>query len=354
MLVLKNLTIFAIMKAFLFLSLIIIPSFFWAQPPNDNCVNATLLCGEQSLTANNNDASVSACPNCEDGSSVTGNFCFALDNTTWFMFNTNASGGDVLVNFLNINCINDPTYDNKLQAVIINASTPCDESSYTAVSNCETGSNTDFSLTAPNLLPNTTYYILVDGDLTGTGITNPAECFFEVVTSGVGVEILVDAGPDEEIEPESSTVLNGNAPNGFEWAPPNFLSNTTILDPTSTPEQTITYFLNYTAADGCLYQDDVTIVVSEPISIPNTITPNEDGINDTWNIGRIDNYPNAEVNVHNRWGQIVFNIIGYTNSRRWDGTNNGSRLPSGTYFYSIDLKTGNDNDVFIGPITLIH
>ncbi len=342
------------MKVLFFLSLTFITTLFWAQPPNDNCVNATRLCDEQPLTANNNGATVTACPNCEDGSSIAGNFCFSLENTTWFMFNTNSVGGDVSINFTNINCTDDPTYDNKLQAVVLNASIPCNESSYIAVSNCETGSNTDFSLTAPNLPPNTTYYILVDGDLSNTGATNPAECFFEITTSGVGVEILVDAGPDQEIEPESSTVLNGNAPNNFEWTPPNFLSNTTILDPTSSPEQTITYFLNYTATDGCLYQDDVTIVVSEPISIPNTITPNEDGINDTWKIGRIDNYPGAEINVYDRWGQIVFSIIGYTDARRWDGTNNGSKLPSGTYFYSIDLKTGSDNDIFIGPITIIH
>lgn len=325
-----------------------------AQPPNDDCINATVLCGNQSILANNTNATISACPGCSDASSPSGNFCFALDNTTWFSFTTNNTGGDVNVDFSNINCNNDPTYDNELQAVVVKAITPCDESTYSAVSNCIVNSSNNFSLTAPNLAPNTTYYVLVDGDLNGAGIINAAECFFNIITTGQGVSNPVDAGEDIAIETGESTTLNGTAPTGFQWTPPNYLSNTVILTPSSTPNESITYFLSYTALDGCTYQDDVIVTIFEPISIPNTITPNNDGSNDTWKIGRIDNYPGAEVLVYDRWGQVVFNTIGYTNSRRWDGTNNGNRLPSGTYFYTIDLKSGDKKNIFVGPITIIH
>ncbi|MCT4582404.1 MAG: gliding motility-associated C-terminal domain-containing protein [Flavobacteriales bacterium] len=327
---------------------------FYTQAANDNCSSATILCGNQTTLANNVGATVSACSGCSDGSSNNGNFCFALDNTTWFTFTTNDNGGDASVNFSNINCTNDPAYDNELQAVIIEATTPCDESSYTAVSNCVSNSSSDFSLSATNLTPNTTYYVLVDGDLNGTGITNPAECYFNITTTGSAVTYTIDAGPDVSIETGESTTLSGSAPDGFEWSPPNYLSNTTSLSPVSTPEETTTYYLSLTTADGCTYQDDIIVDVFEPISVPNTLTPNNDGINDTWIIGRIDNYPGAEVVVFDRWGQQVFKTIGYTNARRWDGTQNGQRLPSGTYFYSIDLKSGKKNNHFIGPITLIY
>ena len=324
-----------------------------AQVSNDECSNATILCGSQTVLANNTGATVSACSGCSDGASLTGNFCFGLDNTTWFTFTTNEVGGDVLVSFSNINCTIDPTYDNELQAVVIEASTPCDETSYIADSNCVSNSAVDFSLTATSLSPNTTYYVLVDGDLNGTGVTVPSECFFNVTTSGLGVDYIVDAGDDVAVESGESTELEGIAPNGFEWSPPNYLSNTGSLTPTSTPEGTIIYYLSLTTPDGCTYQDDVVVSVFEPISVPNTLTPNNDGFNDVWKIGRIENFPGAEVIVYDRWGQQVFKTIGYTDSKRWDGSNNGKRLPSGTYFYSIDLKSGFKNNLFIGPITII-
>ncbi len=349
-----NYTIFVFVKFLVILISILISTLILAQPGNDNCTSATILCGNQPTLANNNGATVSACAGCSDGSSVTGNFCFALNNTTWFKFTTNEVGGDVNVDFSNINCTNDPTYDNELQAVVISASVPCDESTYTPVSNCISNSAIDFTLIATALDPNTTYYILVDGDLNGPGITNPSECFFNITTTGNGVTNTVYAGEDITVENGESTTIEGSAPAGFEWSPPNYLSNTTSLTTVSTPQETITYYLSYTASNGCIYQDEITVSVFEPITIPNTITPNNDGINDTWKIGRIDNYPGAEVTVYDRWGQIVFNTIGYTDSRRWDGSREGNRLPSGTYFYSIDLKTGSENNLFFGPITIIH
>ncbi len=342
------------MKCLVFIFLFLWSFSLLGQASNNDCSNAITLCGGQAILANNEGATVSACPGCSDGASISGNFCFELNNTTWFTFTTNDAGGDVVVEFSNLNCTNDPTFDNELQAVIIEALTPCDESSYTAVSNCVSSSAVDFSLTANSLLANTTYYVLVDGDLNGAGITQPSECFYNVSTSGPGVEYLVDAGNNVAIESGESIILEGVAPSGFEWSPPNYLSSTNSLTPTSEPETTITYYLSLTTPDGCTYQDDVVVSVFEPISVPNTLTPNNDGFNDVWKIGRIENYPGAEVIVYDRWGQQVFRTIGYTNSKRWDGSNNGKMLPSGTYFYSIDLKSGLKNSKFIGPITIIH
>lgn len=330
------------------------PILFFAQATNNDCSNATNLCSNQSILSNNVGATVSACAGCSDGSSNAGNFCFSLDNTVWFTFTTNPSGGDANINIQNINCNNDPSYGNELQAVVIEAGTPCNESTYSAVSNCVNNSSTDFTLNATNLSPNTTYYILVDGSLNGNGVTNPSECHFNITTSGPAVDYNIDAGKDISIETGESTVLTGNAPDGFEWKPPNYLSNTNTLDPVSTPEETTTYYLSLTTADGCTYQDDVVVTVFEPITVPNTITINDDGINDTWEIGRIDNYPGAEVVVFDRWGQQVFKAIGYTNSRRWNGTHKGKKLPSGTYFYSIDLKSGSKKNIYTGSITLIY
>ncbi|MBT8394497.1 MAG: thrombospondin type 3 repeat-containing protein, partial [Bacteroidia bacterium] len=66
------------------------------------------------------------------------------------------------------------------------------------------------------------------------------------------------------------------------------------------------------------------------------LSPNGDGINDTWMIVNIERYPNARVNVYNRWGNEVFSTVGYEND--WGGTNGngGNPLPAGSYYYQID------------------
>jgi len=74
----------------------------------------------------------------------------------------------------------------------------------------------------------------------------------------------------------------------------------------------------------------------QDLVIPNTFTPNGDGINDTWNIKNLEFFPNCNVEIFTRYGQKVFSSIGYGIS--WDGTYNNARLPTGTYYYIIDLK----------------
>ena len=75
------------------------------------------------------------------------------------------------------------------------------------------------------------------------------------------------------------------------------------------------------------------------VNVSEAITPNGDGINDTWMIYNIENYPNCTVRVFNRWGSEVFFARGYQND--WNGAykNNSQPLPdSGSYYYQLDLN----------------
>ncbi len=83
--------------------------------------------------------------------------------------------------------------------------------------------------------------------------------------------------------------------------------------------------------------------------MPNTFTPNNDGINDTWIIQNLADYPNVRVQVFNRYGQTVFESKGYT--KPWDGTMNGKSLPFGTYYYVIE--PGNGRKPVTGYVVLI-
>jgi gliding motility-associated-like protein len=81
-----------------------------------------------------------------------------------------------------------------------------------------------------------------------------------------------------------------------------------------------------------------TLTVNRVPVVPNAFTPNGDGINDTWNIKYLDSYPNSSVDIFTRTGINIYNSIGY--GAPWDGTYKGAYLPTGTYYYIINLKNG--------------
>nr|WP_121273851.1 gliding motility-associated C-terminal domain-containing protein [Pedobacter schmidteae] len=75
-----------------------------------------------------------------------------------------------------------------------------------------------------------------------------------------------------------------------------------------------------------------TIIDVSDFIIPNIITPNNDGNNDTFKIKGLENYPGTQVQVFNRWGNEVFRANDYKSD--WDG----SQLNEGTYYYLINRK----------------
>ncbi|MFH1321750.1 MAG: gliding motility-associated C-terminal domain-containing protein, partial [Bacteroidota bacterium] len=86
------------------------------------------------------------------------------------------------------------------------------------------------------------------------------------------------------------------------------------------------------------------------IKIPTAITPNGNGLNDTWEIGNMEFYPDCLVEIYNRWGLLVFSSRGYT--EEWDGTHDGKTLPIGPYYYVIDLMI-EDVKPYTGTVSII-
>lgn len=87
--------------------------------------------------------------------------------------------------------------------------------------------------------------------------------------------------------------------------------------------------------------------------IPNAISPNGDGKNDVWKLEFLDLlYPDAEVEVYNRWGQRLFYSQGYETP--WDGTFDNEPVPAGTYYYVINLNDPNEPEPFKGTILVLR
>lgn len=156
----------------------------FSQPIYNSCDQALELCPNVITSVNTIDATVTVCPGCEDDFS----FCFTPENTIWLSFTTNATGGNVAVDFSNFQFQTGAGLDNSLNAAIVSVLVPCNSPTYTPIGTCVNDATGPFILTATGLTPNVTYYIVVSGDLVGVNINQPAECTFDVLLSGSGVE----------------------------------------------------------------------------------------------------------------------------------------------------------------------
>jgi len=137
----------------------------------------------------------------------------------------------------------------------------------------------------------------------------------------------------------------------WQWSPAAGLDDPAIATPVASPLVNTTYTLLVTSSDNCQNTARVSINLTEPIGdIPNTFTPNNDGVNDTWNIASLLYYANCTVDIFDRYGQAVYHSVGYT--KPWDGTLNEKKLPVGTYYYIIDLKNG--TKASSGYVTIIR
>ena len=100
------------------------------------------------------------------------------------------------------------------------------------------------------------------------------------------------------------------------------------------------FYRAYVNTSEGFFYGSVEAFVTKTVVPATALTPNGDGINDTWVIPGIENFPNSTVKVFNRSGHPVFSAKGYMNN--WKGNyRSHSELPAGSYYYSLDLGNGN-------------
>lgn len=177
-------------------------------------------------------------------------------------------------------------------------------------------------------------------------------------TSFINVKVynkaIANAGPDKTIVGGASIQLSGSITGNyfsFKWNPLTGLTNAQTLQPIAKPSADAQYILTAVSNNGCgISTDTMFVKLYKGIFIPNAFTPNGDGTNDYWNIPALDAYPNFELFVYNRYGQLVFK-----NSRTrqpWDGRFNQNPLPTGAYPYILKLNAG--INLLKGTVMIIH
>ncbi|QOG01502.1 gliding motility-associated C-terminal domain-containing protein [Flavobacterium sp. MDT1-60] len=200
-------------------------------------------------------------------------------------------------------------------------------------------------------------------DLTITNtVSNPTPNFGEQITFTITVN---NVGQGNFI----NTVVSDLLPSGYDLVSSSTTAGTynpttslwTI--PTLNAGQSVTLTIVAEVLPGGDYLSVATVEISTPLDVDaannsasvsvdpicltvyNEFTPNNDGANDLFRIDCIESYPNNELKVYNRYGSLVYSKEHYEND--WNGTanvsgviNRGDMLPTGTYFYVIDIGDG--------------
>jgi gliding motility-associated-like protein len=186
-------------------------------------------------------------------------------------------------------------------------------------------------------------------------VTNNKGCTSEEATKKVVVYLqpVIDAGPSFVVPQGTVVQFNPQANDStvlkFNWSPPTGLNDAGKLRPLLHAMFDQTYTLTAIGEGQCTASDFLKVKILKPVIIPNAFSPNGDGINDTWQILNLSDYPGCTVEVFNRYGQRVYFSAGY--GKPWNGTMTGKELPMATYYYVIHLKNGFEPRT--GSITIV-
>lgn len=202
--------------------------------------------------------------------------------------------------------------------------------------------STEGTFTTPALQDSRTYYVsLVKNGCEGARA--PVQAWVYPVPMAVASVL------DLEIDSGESTRLSGSGGGSYNWSPAAGLDDPSAASPVAAPEQTTRYTLTVKNEEGCEDTASVVVTVRQLLVIPNAFSPNGDGVNDNWEIENIAYFPEAAVEVYNRWGNLIFERANYQGD--WNGTYRGAALPVGAYFYVISIP---GKSKFTGYLNIVN
>lgn len=217
---------------------------------------------------------------------------------------------------------------------------------------------------SPDPVMHATRDTLINYQVTGAGQKN---CFVDtgIVTIKVypipGMQIIKDnitmqAGQSVRLETTSSPDITQ-----WKWEPSTGLDNPASPNPMANPLQTTTYTCVAVNGGGCLARDLVTVYVlcdKNNIFIPNTFSPNKDGVNDAFYPRGTGLFSVKSIKIFNRWGELVFannEVAPNDPNGGWDGNYKGKPAPADVYVYMMEITCENSKVIPMkGNITLIR
>jgi gliding motility-associated-like protein len=232
-------------------------------------------------------------------------------------------------------------------------------------------------------------YLWDFGDGNTSTLTNPEHLYPNPGTYQITLTVLNSTGceqtmtfpgavevyplPDAifEAEPPAATLDNpkiwfkpgtSGPGNNHTWDFGDGSSPSNEPDPIHTYTAVGTYTILHTIENqyGCLDTDTLEVGITKDLKIfvPNSFTPNGDGLNDCFAVsGTVsDVVERFTVKIYNKWGQAIFEDVIKSYDCIWDGTGyNGKPLEGGEYVYVISGKDlQNKKHVYQGVLFLIR
>ncbi len=193
---------------------------------------------------------------------------------------------------------------------------------------------------------------------------------FGCLSDSSGILVTIDTFPTLNVGPIKyilvgdsdilSPTISGNIIS-YNWTPniaSNYLNSNQIASPICTPQNNVTYLISVTGAGGyagtagCTISDTLQVIALSSVRLPNAFTPNGDGPHDVFDAKELHQYPDVDVKIFDRTGQLVFSSTG--TYKPWNGkfNNNGQLLPVGIYYYVI--KRGYNLPILSGSVTIFR
>ena len=171
-------------------------------------------------------------------------------------------------------------------------------------------------------------------------ISSNADLFFSNAVSEIGNEEMVK-GEEKEVVPVAETVL----------PPAATAVQSESISPAKPVEQQ-RHEQSVPQKEVCEAKPQerqrAEAAFEPAIGIPNLVSPNNDGINDRFEIRNIEKYPDNELVIFDRRGKVVFRAVSYANDWAAEG------LADGAYFYRFAVREGSKQKIFTGNINVMR
>ena len=107
------------------------------------------------------------------------------------------------------------------------------------------------------------------------------------------------------------------------------------------------YRIEVRDASGCVKSQDVEISLDPSVYVPNIFTPNEDNVNDQFEVLNLPLGGKHKLIISDRWGKQVFKSDDYRTETFWDAAG----VTDGIYFYRLQVEAG---ETFTGWVEVLR
>lgn len=178
-------------------------------------------------------------------------------------------------------------------------------------------------------------------------VTDVNEGYYHVITQLKGVNLPLDLSFYTTASEKFSGLVRWATKNQWDRLVPVTLQDNATISPGLT--KSFTYKSFNLGADASVPIAFANVTNASPLNFYNAFSPDGDGKNDTWEIKNIDAFPDNDLKIFDRSGNLIYRMNGYSSSKYWDGQN----APSGTYIYILRVKIDGKDEYFKGSITMV-